>query len=59
MTAARAGPTRGGAGRAPEQPALEEVAAVTQRLAVLLSAGVSPVSAWGYLLPPQSSTVDA
>lgn len=32
-------------------PPLEEVAAVTQRLAVLLSAGVSPVSAWGYLLP--------
>ena len=25
---------------------------MTQRLAVLLSAGVSPVSAWGYLLPP-------
>jgi tight adherence protein B len=59
MTAARAGPARGGARRASEQPALEEVAAVTQRLAVLLSAGVSPVSAWGYLLPPQSSTVDA
>ena len=32
-------------------PPIEEVAAVTQRLAVLLSAGVSPVSAWGYLLP--------
>jgi len=30
---------------------LDEVAALTQRLAVLLSAGVSPVSAWGYLLP--------
>lgn len=34
--------------RAPAAP-LDEVAAVTQRLAVLLSAGVSPVSAWGYL----------
>lgn len=32
---------------------IEPVAAVTQRLAVLLSAGVSPVSAWGYLLPPR------
>ena len=32
-------------------PPIEAVAAVTQRLAVLLSAGVSPVSAWGYLLP--------
>jgi tight adherence protein B len=36
-------------------PPIEEVAAVTQRLAVLLSAGVSPVSAWGYLLPPRDS----
>lgn len=33
------------------EPPIEEVAAVTQRLAVLLSAGVSPVSAWGYLVP--------
>jgi len=31
--------------------ATEQVAAVTQQLAVLLTAGVSPVSAWGYLLP--------
>ncbi|TFD06480.1 MULTISPECIES: type II secretion system F family protein [unclassified Cryobacterium] len=38
--------------RADAVPPIEEVAAVTQRLAVLLSAGVSPVSAWGYLLPP-------
>jgi len=30
---------------------LDEVAALTQRLAVLLSAGVSPVSAWHYLVP--------
>jgi tight adherence protein B len=37
--------------RAEAVPPIEEVAAITQRLAVLLSAGVSPVSAWGYLLP--------
>jgi tight adherence protein B len=37
--------------RRPGNPPIEEVAAVTQRLAVLLAAGVSPVSAWGYLLP--------
>jgi tight adherence protein B len=37
--------------RAAREPPIEEVAAVTQRLAVLLSAGVSPVSAWAYLLP--------
>ncbi|TFB73328.1 hypothetical protein E3O06_08880 [Cryobacterium glaciale] len=36
-------------------PPIEEVAAVTQRLAVLLSAGVSPVSAWGYLLPARNA----
>ncbi|CAN5131442.1 hypothetical protein BH11ACT4_BH11ACT4_21710 [soil metagenome] len=30
-------------------PPLAAVAAVTQRLAVLLAAGVNPVSAWGYL----------
>ena len=35
-------------------PPIEEVAAVTQRLAVLLSAGVSPVSAWGYLMPARA-----
>ncbi|TDW30593.1 type II secretion system F family protein [Cryobacterium psychrophilum] len=33
---------------------LDEVAAVTQRIAVLLSAGVSPASAWTYLLPEAS-----
>lgn len=38
--------------RRPVAPPIEEVAAIAQRLAVLLSAGVSPVSAWGYLLPP-------
>lgn len=31
------------------QPALAAVAGVTHRLAVLLAAGVAPVSAWGYL----------
>ncbi|GAB3119689.1 hypothetical protein [Glaciibacter psychrotolerans] len=31
--------------------ALEEVAQVAERVAVLLSAGVSPARAWGYLLP--------
>ncbi|MDH6235834.1 type II secretion system F family protein [Cryobacterium sp. CG_9.6] len=30
---------------------LDEVAAITQRLAVLLSAGVAPSSAWSYLVP--------
>lgn len=48
--------TRRRAGRAARRPAaqvrpIEDVALVTQRLAVLLSAGVSPVSAWAYLLP--------
>ncbi|WP_241990785.1 type II secretion system F family protein [Cryobacterium gelidum] len=38
-------------------PPIEEVAAVTQRLAVLLSAGVSPVSAWGYLMPARAGAV--
>lgn len=32
-----------------QPPPLAGVAAVTQRLAVLLAAGVTPVSAWGYL----------
>jgi len=36
------------------EPSIEEVAAVAQRLAVLLSAGVSPVSAWEYLVPVPS-----
>lgn len=35
--------------RAASTPPIEEVAAVAQRLAVLLSAGVSPASAWQYL----------
>ncbi|MBG6213284.1 MAG: type II secretion system F family protein [Cryobacterium sp.] len=37
-------------------PPIEEVAAVTQQLAVLLSAGVSPVTAWGYLVPVVAPT---
>lgn len=35
-------------------PPLEPVASVVQRLAVLLSAGVAPGSAWGYLAEGQS-----
>lgn len=35
--------------RAPAAPAIEAVAAVTERLAVLLAAGVPPASAWTYL----------
>lgn len=35
--------------RAQAPPAIEAVAAVTERLAVLLAAGVPPASAWGYL----------
>lgn len=42
-------------GRSAPDPPIDEVAAVTQRLAVLLSAGVSPVSAWAYLLPVETS----
>ena len=38
--------------RAAPPPPIEEVARVAERLAVLLAAGVSPVSAWEYLLPP-------
>ncbi|WEO78022.1 hypothetical protein BJQ94_02990 [Cryobacterium sp. SO2] len=41
--------------RPPPTPAIEEVARVAERLAVLLSAGVSPVSAWDYLIPPGPS----
>jgi tight adherence protein B len=37
--------------RPPEIPPIEEVARVAERLAVLLAAGVSPVSVWDYLLP--------
>jgi tight adherence protein B len=40
-----------GQGRPPEPLPMEDVAALVQRLAVLLSAGVSPLTAWGYLLP--------
>lgn len=39
--------------RPPEIPPIEEVARVAERLAVLLAAGVSPVSAWDYLLPAE------
>ena len=38
--------------RRPEPtPAIDEVARIAERLAVLLTAGVSPVSAWDYLVP--------
>ena len=37
--------------RRPQIPPIEEVARVAERLAVLLAAGVSPVSVWEYLLP--------
>jgi tight adherence protein B len=37
--------------RPPEIAPIEEVARVAERLAVLLTAGVSPVSVWDYLLP--------
>ena len=43
--------------RGPASPAIEEVAQVTQRLAVLLAAGVSPASAWAYLEPVVSAPV--
>jgi len=36
-------------------PAIDEVAGVAERLAVLLAAGVSPVSAWDYLIPPAAA----
>lgn len=38
-------------------PALSGVAAVTQRLAVLLAAGVAPASAWGYVAQGTSGVV--
>ena len=41
------------------EPPIEDVAAVTQRLAVLLSAGVSAVSAWDYLLPDEPAGAGA
>ena len=41
----------------PPSPAIEEVAQVTQRIAVLLAAGVSPASAWAYLEPVASHPV--
>ncbi|RFA11063.1 hypothetical protein B7R54_03335 [Subtercola boreus] len=37
---------------------VDGVAAVVQRLAVLLEAGVAPSSAWGYLLPPAARAAD-
>ncbi|PJJ55438.1 tight adherence protein B [Compostimonas suwonensis] len=40
-------------------PPIETVAAVTERLAVLLSAGVAPASAWGYLSSDTSIEQDA
>ncbi|MGO4691463.1 type II secretion system F family protein [Glaciibacter sp. 2TAF33] len=43
--------------RTAREPPIEEVAAVAQRLAVLLSAGVSPVSAWTYLVPELADDV--
>lgn len=48
-------------GRRPpdEAPPIDEVAAVTQRLAVLLAAGVSPASAWTYLLPSDAAEAAA
>jgi tight adherence protein B len=39
------------------QPELAEVATVTQRLAVLLSAGVAPASAWSHVAQSTSSLV--
>ena len=38
-------------------PPLEPVASIVQRLAVLLSAGVAPGSAWGYLAESQSGPI--
>jgi tight adherence protein B len=35
-----------------DRPAVEEVADVAQRMAVLLAAGVPPAAAWGYLAEP-------
>jgi tight adherence protein B len=35
------------------RPAVEEVADVAQRMAVLLAAGVPPAAAWGYLAQPE------
>jgi tight adherence protein B len=55
---ARHAPSLRRSGRPP--PRLDAVAAVVQRLAVLLSAGVTPVSAWAYLdesAPPLAARV--
>ena len=38
--------------RAEAPTPIDEVARIAERLAVLLAAGVSPVSAWDYLVPP-------
>jgi tight adherence protein B len=43
-------------GRADSTLPLEDVAAVAERLAVLLTAGVSPAAAWAYLLPEESQS---
>jgi tight adherence protein B len=50
---------RGGARRAANAPRLDAVAAIVQRLAVLLAAGVTPASAWDYLDPESSPVVGA
>ena len=42
-----------------KRSALSEVAAVTQRLAVLLGAGVAPASAWAHVAEASSSTIPA
>lgn len=42
-----------------KRSALSEVAAVTQRLAVLLGAGVAPASAWAHVAEGSSSTIPA
>ena len=38
--------------RRSQTPDIEEVARLAERLAVMMSAGVSPVSAWDYLVSP-------
>ena len=40
-------------------PAIDTVAALSERLAVLLSAGVSPIAAWGYLDTATNTTSSA
>lgn len=45
--------------RSPRRPAVEEVAEVAQRLAVLLAAGIPPPAAWEYLAEPVDDTTHA